>query len=71
MLVNGINEFSGYAAVAIAGVVTAYIVNLIGARQGLFIFGIVVMTLGLLSSIFYVKETTYHALSCIKETILQ
>ena len=56
-LVNGINEFSGYAAVAIAGVVTAYIVNLIGAREGLFIFGIVVVALGLFSSIFYIKET--------------
>ncbi len=56
-LVNGINEFSGYAAVAIAGVTTAYIVNLIGARQGLFIFGIMVIVLGLFSSIFYIKET--------------
>ncbi|WP_342591014.1 MFS transporter [Isorropodon fossajaponicum symbiont] len=54
-LVSGINEFSGY--VAIAGVATAYIVNLIGARQGLFIFGIVVIVLGLFSSIFYIKET--------------
>ncbi|MDC9714973.1 MAG: MFS transporter [Gammaproteobacteria bacterium] len=56
-LVNGINEFSGYAAVAIAGVATAYIANLIGARQGLFVFGIVVIVLGLFSSIFYIKET--------------
>ena len=56
-LINGINEFSGYAAVAIAGVVTAYIVNFLGAREGLFLFGIVVIVLGLGSSIFYVKET--------------
>lgn len=56
-LVNGINEFSGYAAVGIAGVITAYLVDLIGARQGLLIFGIVVVAFGLVSSIFLVKET--------------
>jgi len=56
-LINGINEFSGYAAVAIAGVVTAYIVNFLGAREGLFLFGIVVIVLGMGSSIFCVKET--------------
>ncbi len=56
-LVNGINEFSGYVGVAIAGVVTAYFVDLIGARQGLFIFGSVVIFLGLVLAIFLVKET--------------
>ncbi len=56
-LVNGINEFSGYAAVAIAGVVTAYIANLIGAKQGLFFFGIVVIIFGLILAIFLIKET--------------
>ncbi len=56
-LVNGINEFSGYAAVAIAGVITAYIVDFLGARQGLFIFGVVVIFLGLVSAIFSIKET--------------
>ncbi|SMN01652.1 Major facilitator superfamily (MFS) transporter [uncultured Candidatus Thioglobus sp.] len=56
-LVNGMNEFSGYVAVAVAGVVTAYFVDLIGARQGLFIFGITVVILGLVSAIFLIKET--------------
>ena len=56
-LVNGINEFSGYAAVAIAGVVTAYMVDFMDAREGLFIFGIIVILLGLMSSIFSIKET--------------
>lgn len=41
---------------AIVGVATAYIVNLIGIRQGLFIFSVVAV-LGLFSSIFYIKET--------------
>ena len=56
-LVNGINEFSGYAAVAIAGVVTAYFVDLMGARQGLFVFGGVVIVLGLILAIFSIRET--------------
>ena len=56
-LVNGINEFSGYAAVAIAGVVTAYMVDFMDAREGLFIYGIIVILLGLVSSIFSIKET--------------
>ena len=56
-LVNGINEFSGYAAVAIAGVITAYFVDWIGVREGLFIFGIVAIVIGLVSSVFLVKET--------------
>lgn len=56
-LINGINEFSGYAAVAIAGVVTAYFVDLMGARQGLFVFGGVVIVLGLILAVFSVRET--------------
>jgi len=56
-LVNGINEFSGYAAVAIAGVITAYFVEVMGAREGLFVFGGVVIMLGLILAIFSVRET--------------
>lgn len=56
-LVNGLNEFSGYGAVAIAGVMTAYFVGWVGAREGLFIFGLVVVIFGLVSSIFFIKET--------------
>ncbi len=56
-LINGINEFSGYAAVAIAGVVTAYMVDLMGARQGLFVFGGGVISLGLLLASVTIRET--------------
>ena len=56
-LVNGLNEFSGYAAVGIAGLITAYFVNLYGAREGLFIFSTIVITLGLLLSVVFVKNT--------------
>lgn len=56
-LVNGINEFSGYAAVAFAGVATAYLADLMGVRQGLFLFGVIVIVLGLVLAIFSIRET--------------
>jgi MFS family permease len=56
-LVNGINEFSGYAAVAIAGVITSYFVEVMGAREGLFVFGGIVIFLGLILAVFSVRET--------------
>lgn len=55
--VNGINEFAGYAAVGIAGVVTAYLVEVFGAKEGLFIFSFVVILLGTLLTLFSVVET--------------
>ncbi len=70
-LVNGINEFSGYVGVAIAGLITAYFVDLIGARQGLFIFGLVVICLGLVLAIFFVKETMAFAKLEQKPSILE
>lgn len=62
-LVNGINEFSGYAAVALAGVVTAWLVEVYGARLGLFLFGSVVILSGLILAILMVKETRPWALA--------
>ena len=62
-LVNGMNEFSGYAAVAIAGVVTAWLVGIYGARQGLFMFGTVVILMGLLLAVLLVRETLPWALA--------
>lgn len=56
-LVNGVNEFSGYAAVGIAGLVTAYIVSILGAKVGLFSFSLVVILLGLLLAKVTIKET--------------
>lgn len=61
-LVNGINEFSGYAAVGLAGVITAGLVDIYGARQGLFLFGSCVIVAGLLMAIFFIKETRPWAL---------
>ncbi len=62
-LVNGMNEFSGYAAVAIAGLVTAWLVSIYGARTGLFLFGTVVILMGLTLAILLVRETLPWALA--------
>ena len=62
-LVNGMNEFSGYAAVALAGVVTAWLVEVYGARQGLALFGTVVILAGLILAILMIKETRPWALA--------
>ena len=55
--VNGVNEFSGYAAVGLAGVSTAYFVELWGAREGLFIFSLTVIVSGLLLAKFTIVES--------------
>jgi MFS family permease len=55
--VNGVNEFAGYAAVGIAGVATAYIVELMGAKEGLFWFSLVVIIAGLVLAKWTIVET--------------
>ncbi len=55
--VNGVNEFAGYAAVGIAGLLTAYIADYMGAREGLFWFSLVVIISGLLLAKFTIQET--------------
>jgi len=55
--VNGLNEFSGYAAVGLAGVLTAYFVEYWGARDGLFIFSLTVIVSGLLLAQFSIVES--------------
>jgi MFS family permease len=56
-LINGLNEFSGYAAVGIAGWLTAYLAELYGAREALLGFGLVVIILGLVLAIWKVLDT--------------
>ncbi len=56
-LVNGVNEFVGYAAVGIAGLVTAYIATRFGAREGLFYFSLSVISLGLVLAKLTIVET--------------
>ena len=56
-LVIGLNEFSGYVGLAIAGVVTGYAATLLGPREGLLWFGAVVIGLATLLAWLAVTET--------------
>lgn len=56
-LTIGLNEFSGYVGLAVAGVVTGYLAAAIGARLGLLVFGLAVIGLALMSTMLWVKDT--------------
>jgi MFS family permease len=56
-LTMGLNEFSGYVGVALAGVLTAYIAEAMGARLGLLVFGLAVVLLALGLTIAWVRDT--------------
>ena len=56
-LVIGLNEFSGYVGVAIAGVATGYLAAALGPREGLLWFGAAVIGLATLLAAVSVAET--------------
>ena len=56
-LVIGLNEFSGYVGVAVAGVVTGYAASMLGAREGLLWFGSVLIGLAILLTWLAIAET--------------
>lgn len=56
-LVMGLNEFSGYVGVALAGILTVYVTTALGARLGLLVFGGAVVGVALVLAAFAVKET--------------
>lgn len=56
-VVIGLNEFAGYVGVALAGIITGYAATLLGPRVGLLGFGLVVISLGLFLSTFFVRDT--------------
>ena len=56
-LTLGLNEFSGYVGVALAGIITAYAASALGARLGLLIFGGVVIALALILTLVWVRDT--------------
>ena len=56
-LAIGLNEFAGYLGVAIAGVLTGYLSELLPPREALLLFGIVVTLLALLFAWFWILET--------------
>lgn len=56
----GLNESAGYLSVALVAFFTGYIANNFGVRPFPFYIGIGLTILGLLGSIFLVKDTRYH-----------
>ena len=56
-LAMGLNEFAGYLAVAIVALLSGYIAHTYGLRPYPFLIGIGLSVLGLLCSIFLVKDT--------------
>lgn len=56
----GLNEFAGYLAVAVVAFLTGYIASAYGLRPYPFYIGIGLAGLGLLGSIFLVKDTKHH-----------
>lgn len=57
----GLNEFAGYLTVAIAAFLTGWIAGEYGLRPYPFYLGILLMVLGLVMSIFLIKDTRGHA----------
>ncbi len=56
----GLNEFAGYIAVAIVAFLTGWIASEYGIRPYPFYIGIVLIVLGLIASIFFLKDTMHH-----------
>jgi len=56
----GLNEFAGYLSVAIVAFLTGWIASEYGLRPYPFIIGIVLSLLGLLGSLFFIKDTKHH-----------
>ncbi len=56
-LTIGLNEFSGYIGVALAGIVTGYAAAALGARTGLLVFGLLVVLTAILLTQLWVKDT--------------
>jgi MFS family permease len=57
-LAMGLNEFAGYLAVGLMALLTGYLANNYGVTPYPFYLGFVVALVGLLLTIFFVKETT-------------
>ncbi len=56
----GLNEFAGYIAVAVVAFLTGWIAGEYGIRPYPFYIGIVLSALGLISSVFFLKDTMHH-----------
>jgi len=56
-LTIGLNEFSGYFGVALAGIITAYLTEWMGARDSLLWFGMVTIIVAIITTQLWVKDT--------------
>ncbi|TVR45425.1 MAG: MFS transporter [Rhodobacteraceae bacterium] len=56
-LTLGLNEFSGYVGVALAGVITGYAAVLLGPREGVLIFGLLTIGAALVLTQLRVRDT--------------
>ena len=56
-LATGFDEFSGYSGVAIAGIVTGYMATDMDPREALFMFGLGVIIIALISALLFSKDT--------------
>ncbi|MDA8232666.1 MAG: MFS transporter [Magnetospirillum sp.] len=54
---TGVNEFAGYAAVAVAGIVTAYLSDRYGPRTALLGFGLAVIITAVITALLFIRET--------------
>ena len=59
-LAMGVNEFSGYLAVAASAFATGWIAAHYGLRPQPFLLGVIYVALGLLLSVLFVRETKHH-----------
>jgi len=53
----GLNEFSGYFGVAIAGIITGYVSEWLGAREGLMWFGTTTIFVAIITTKIWIKDT--------------
>ena len=58
---TGFNEFSGYGGVAVAGLITGYLASDFDPRWSLFVFGLTVILLALVSALLFSRETLHWA----------
>ena len=56
-LTIGLNEFSGYVGVALAGIITGYAATALGPRLGLLVFGLAVVAAALVLTLVWVRDT--------------
>lgn len=60
-LATGFNEFAGYGGVALAGIVTGYLAVAYEPRRALFVFGLAIILLALVSALLFARETLHWA----------